>query len=188
MPKDTSIASSSKSPDSNVVPTLDSALDTNDLNLFYTASVHFLKKRLEEKTNNTTTKSERISQSCCDLQGRDTSSSSYNGLDSDLAFNRTSLSMHQILPFPKTHQGIFSRMVAAIRKYRRQLDVTEVNSNVSKIASKLSPRCERFDKGRSSCLVAIQEESDESVKNGARRVRNVNNDATENNVCKRVNR
>ncbi|CAF4785663.1 unnamed protein product [Pieris macdunnoughi] len=135
------VASCSKSTDDAVDPAI------KDCNLFYTASVHFLKKRLEEKAQ-----TEQGTQSCCDFTSH----------------LKESLSFDQILPYPKPRKGIFSRVMGVFRKYKR--DVSKANFNST---------CECT--GHSS-LVPIEEESDESVKTGARS----HNDIT--GYIKRVNR
>ncbi|CAH4013849.1 unnamed protein product [Pieris brassicae] len=98
------VASCSKSTDDAVDPA------TKDYNLFYTASVHFLKKRLEEKAQ-----TEQGTQSCCDF-------TSHTHLKASLSFD-------QILPYPKPRKGIFSRVMGVFRKYKR--DVCKINFNAT---------------------------------------------------------
>lgn len=160
--------SPTKSPQLEPV-SLDAALAKPDDNeLFYTASVHFLQKRLQEKSHKITQKP--TSQSCCNLNSsrdkqqllgeKDQTDLSFNTLNADSG----SLPMHQLLPFPKSKKdSIFTRVKNTFRKYRQRLEVNYtgvVDDAESKTISSFKfPRCERFHKTpHSSVLLQISEE------------------------------
>lgn len=147
----------------------------DDEELFYSASLHFLKKRLHEKTH--TSKPREFTQSCCSLSRASESSAqpftrnkveaSNSGISPQTTVE-SSLSMHQVLPFPKSNkEGFFNRMKNTFRKYRQSFSMSEANSSeeleISKSISNFKfPRCQRFSTARSSSLVQIAEEkSDE---------------------------
>lgn len=150
-------------------PSLDAALaKPDDKELFYTASVHFLQKRLQEKSHKIP--STPTSQSCCNLNSnrdknqligqRDQTDLNFNILNAD----SNPLPMHQLLPFPKSKKdSLFTRVKNTFRKYRQHLEVnytSVVDDAESKSISNFKfPRCERFHKTpHSSVLVQISEE------------------------------
>ncbi|CAH0700398.1 unnamed protein product [Spodoptera exigua] len=162
---------------------LDVALSKpDDELLFYTASVHFLRKRLEEKSHRPP-KPQEATRSCCNLSrppAPHLSSSSVHKiakikLDHDsLVGEGPSLSMQQVLPFPKSNEnGFLTRLRNTFRRFRRPADVTEQQSEESdtkSISNFKFPRCSRLRNPHSSCLVEISEEnSKESI--GAPNVR-----------------
>lgn len=150
-------------------PSLDAAFaKPDDKELFYTASVHFLQKRLQEKSHKIASKP--TSQSCCNLNSsgeihqlldqKDRTDLSFNILNAD----SNALPMHQLLPFPKSKRdSLFTRVKNTFRKYRQRLEVnyTSVVDDVeSKSISNFKfPRCERFHKTpHSAVLLQISEE------------------------------
>lgn len=157
-------------------PSLDAALaKPDDKELFYTASVHFLQKRLQEKSHKIGSKP--TSQSCCNLNSTidkyqlvgqwDQTDLSFNILNAD----SSPLPMHQLLPFPKSKKdGLFTRVKNTFRKYRQRLEVnytSVVDDAESKSISNFKfPRCQRFHKTpRASVLLQISEEqTDDSSK------------------------
>lgn len=153
-------------------PSLDAAFaKPDDKELFYTASVHFLQKRLQEKSHKIATKP--ISQSCCNLNSggdkyqlagqKDPTDLSLNIVNSD----SNALPMHQLLPFPKSKKdSLFTRVKNTFRKYRQRWEVnytSVVDDAESKSISNFKfPRCERFHKTpHSSVLLQISEEQTE---------------------------
>lgn len=150
-------------------PSLDAALaKPDDKELFYTASVHFLQKRLQEKSHKITSKP--ISQSCCNLNSSTENHQLVSQKDkTDLSFDILNadtdpLPMHQLLPFPKSKKdSLFTRVKNTFRKYRQRLEVnytSAVDDAESKNISNFKfPRCERFHKTpHSSVLLQISEE------------------------------
>lgn len=147
----------------------------DDKELFYTASLHFLNKRLQEKTRHSGSK--EFSQSCCSLSLKDSKPvvREFTALESEHNSERateSSLSMQQVLPFPKSSkEGFFNRMKNTFRKYRQTFSMCEANSSeeleISKSISNFKfPRCKRSGTAHSSSLVQIAEEkSDECVYN-----------------------
>lgn len=159
----------SSNPDSEASNSLDVALTKpDDEQLFYTASVHFLLKRLEEKSHKP--KQREATQSCCNLSRPSTSAdSSIQLTDSIKQYSKppiaegSSLSMHQVLPFPKSSRdGYFARFKNMFRKYMRvDSDVDEITieePETKSISNFKFPRCTRLSKIRSSHLVEIIEE------------------------------
>lgn len=157
-------------------PSLDAALaKPDDKELFYTASVHFLQKRLQEKSHKITSKP--TSQSCCNLNSaRDNYQTLGQKDQTDLSFNilntdNNPLPMHQLLPFPKSKKdSLFTRVKNTFRKYRQRLEVnytSVVDDAESKSISNFKfPRCERFHKTlHSSVLLQISEEQTEECSN-----------------------
>uniref|UniRef100_A0A2A4J4J2 Uncharacterized protein n=1 Tax=Heliothis virescens TaxID=7102 RepID=A0A2A4J4J2_HELVI len=160
-----------RSPDSATSDSLDVALaKPDDEQLFYTASVHFLRKRLEEKSHRPA-KTQEATQSCCNLSRQivnHRSSNVHKNPKIDLDYSsptgeRRSLSMHQVLPFPKSNKdGFFARLRNTFRKFRRPVDVTEQHTEESEtknISNFKFPRCARLRNPHSSFLVRISEES-----------------------------
>lgn len=150
-------------------PSLDAAFaKPDDKDLFYTASVHFLQKRLQEKSHKIASKP--TSQSCCNLNSsrdkcqhlgeKDKKDLSFNSLNAD----SDPLPMHQLLPFPKSKKdSLFTRVKNTFRKYRQRLEVnytSVVDDAESRSISNFKfPRCERFHKTpHSSVLLQISEE------------------------------
>ncbi|CAG9566647.1 unnamed protein product [Danaus chrysippus] len=154
MQEDDQVTSCSRNinPDSN--PSLDVALSKpEDIELFYAASVHFLKTRLQEKTNIKETGSS--TKSCCDLAKPLDKSPSNRNLEEP-----SSLSMHQILPFPKTNKESFlSRILGSFWKHRKGND----SKNSAKKSLNNKPnydllRCNHLSKIHCSNLNPISEE------------------------------
>ncbi|CAH2240574.1 jg21048 [Pararge aegeria aegeria] len=177
MQENQSLTSCSKNTCSKTSHSLDSALakPVNE-ELFYTASVHFLKKRLQDKIHFTLVNSEsgQTSQSCCNLSSI---SENHSAFSEDQRKNQShleiqensaqcatkSLSMHQILPFPKSNKECFiARIMNSLRKYKRCANIPENKTDDIELFKTRSnykfPRCELLNKGRSSCLKAISEE------------------------------
>ncbi|KAG6463727.1 hypothetical protein O3G_MSEX014047 [Manduca sexta] len=166
--------------------TLDLALaKPEDEQQFYTASVHFLTERLRERSQSPRTKSNEKSQSCCCLTGvpfatLQTRLDKKNPLNivPDSESIAPSLSMHQILPFPKSNRdSFFTRLRNTFRKYRRTANISESNvpdeSDTSKYISNFKfPWCERVGRSHhSSDLLRISEEnSAENMKVNMKRV------------------
>lgn len=149
---------------------LDVALSKpDDEQLFYTASVHFLRKRLEEKSNRQL-KPQDATQSCCNLtrpvSHRDTNVHKTSKLELVNCPPREqiqSLSMSQVLPFPKSNKdGFFARLMNTFRKTRRPDEVTVQNieeSESKNISNFKFPRVSRLRHPHSSCLLKISEEN-----------------------------
>ncbi|PZC81178.1 hypothetical protein B5X24_HaOG213279 [Helicoverpa armigera] len=165
-----------RSPDSATSDCLDVALaKPDDEQLFYTASVHFLRKRLEEKCHRPA-RTQEATQSCCNLSipiANRPSSNVHKSSKIDLEFfspgERRSLSMHQVLPFPKSSKdGFFARLKNTFRKFRRPADVAEQTTEESEtknISNFKFPRCARLRNPHSSFLVQISEEtSNENIR------------------------
>lgn len=146
-----------------------------DDELFYTASVHFLKKRLQDKTDHVAPK--ETSQSCCNLTSipavtkHKPVKTSRTELVFDFPTDSSSLPMQTLLPFPKSNkESFFTRVKNTFCKYRQRVDMSNTNhaddSETKFISNFKFPRCERISKcPRSSCLVEISEEnSNESMK------------------------
>lgn len=163
-------------------PSLDAVLaKSDDKELFYTASVHFLQKRLQEKSHKLA--SQPVSRSCCNLNNNE---DKYHKIkliqsdQSDLSFDSINaesdpLSMHQLLPFPKSRkESLITRLMNTFRKHRQHLerlnDAAVMDDTESKSISNFKfPRCERFHKiSPSSGLLQISEEhSDVSSKHSS---------------------
>uniref|UniRef100_A0A2H1WXN1 SFRICE_039220 n=1 Tax=Spodoptera frugiperda TaxID=7108 RepID=A0A2H1WXN1_SPOFR len=145
--------------------------------LFYTASVHFLRKRLEEKSHQPS-KPQEATQSCCNLSRPPvphlSSSSLHKIAKIELDHHSPvgegpSLSMQQVLPFPKSNEnGFLTRLMNTFRKFRRPAEVTEQQTeepDTKNISNFKFPRCSRLRNPRSSCLVEISEEnSNENIR------------------------
>ncbi|CAH0726039.1 unnamed protein product, partial [Brenthis ino] len=149
------LTSGSKKTEANIQPSLDVALTKpDDVELFYTASVQFLQKRLQEKSLVAPTKSQRNTKSCCNLSS---SSNSQRVID-----KHTALSMHEILPFPKSNgESFFSRILNSFRKFSTQIipdSNTEDLEMVNTRSNYKFPRCEKDNKGHSSYLNVISED------------------------------
>lgn len=145
-----------------------------DEKLLYTASVNFLKKRLEDKTVSFPHKQKEVSKSCCSIvtyaenktrnSAREQSLHSSQSEESD-SIDETSLSMHQVLPFPKTNKAsFFTRLKNNFRKYRRTASLTEYenadDTESSKFISNFKfPRCDQLSSAHSSWLFQINEEN-----------------------------
>lgn len=162
-------------------PSIDVALvRPGDEELFYTASVHFLKKRLQEKTDHIISK--EISQSCCNLRVHAATKpkprkASRTELGVDFAKDACALPMHALLPFPRSNKdSFFSRVKNTFRKFRQRLDMSDTSHaddfDIKCISNFKFPRCQRLSKRpRSSCLVEISEEnSNESMKCSSTRI------------------
>lgn len=160
----------SRPPDSAASDPIDVALSRpDDQQLFYTASVHFLQKRLEEKSNRLL-KPQDATQSCCNLTRPVVNKHNNNvlkiskvDLESPPKGAMPSLSMNQVLPFPKSNKdGFFARLKNTFRKTRRPADVTVQGSEEldnKNISNFKFPRCSRLRHPHSSCLLQISEES-----------------------------
>ncbi|CAB3230639.1 unnamed protein product [Arctia plantaginis] len=168
----------SSNPDSEASNSLDVALTKpDDEQLFYTASVHFLLKRLEEKSHKP--KHREATQSCCNLSRPTTSANSYIQLTDSIKQHYkppiaegSSLSMQQVLPFPKSSRdGYFARLKNMFRKYMRSdSDVNETTieeSETKPISNFKFPRCARLSNIRSSHLVEIIEEKSHETISGS---------------------
>ncbi|CAD0195970.1 unnamed protein product [Chrysodeixis includens] len=164
------------SSDSETSDCLDVALTKpEDEQLFYTASVHFLRKRLEEKRHELP-KPQETTRSCCNLtRPIDFKHSIVNkpqkkGLErSSHVGEGPSLSMHQVLPFPKSSKdSFFTRVKESLRKFRRPVDVNNPNPEETEtqyISNYKFPRCARLRNLYSTGLVEISEEkSNENIK------------------------
>lgn len=136
---------------------------------FYTASLVFLKKKLEEKSN-TDRDSQNTSQSCCTLSVPENlellpKKTLLTETDSEpLQITGSSLSMHQILPFPKSHNRFFSRLKNTFRKYRSFFGMGDSKPNelgaFNPSPNLKFPRSERMHKTLyTSPLVEISEEA-----------------------------
>lgn len=152
-------------------PSLDAALaKPDDKELFYTASVHFLQKRLQEKSHKIASKP--VSRSCCNLNSSEDKYRQLKLIQSDqtdlsidiLNAESNPLPMHQLLPFPKSRKdSLFTRFLNTIRKYRQCLELnyaTVVDDAEAKSISNFKfPRCERFHKAPPApVLLQISEE------------------------------
>lgn len=155
---------------------LDALSKPEDEQLFYTASVHFLRKRLEEKSNRPS-KPQDATQSCCNLTRqvathRNTNVHKISRLELNNCPARVeipSLSMNQVLPFPKSNkEGFFARLRNTFRKTKPPAEVTVQNieeSETKNISNFKFPRCSRLRHPQSSCLLQITEEtSNENVR------------------------
>ncbi|XP_075991672.1 uncharacterized protein LOC142986997 [Anticarsia gemmatalis] len=161
----------SRSPKRETSNSLDVALSKpDDEQLFYTASVHFLRKRLEEKKHRPSNPRD-ATQSCCNLRKPSTSESnctvSENAgekIESNTQIGKgSSLAMHQVLPFPKSSKdGFFARLKSTFQKYMRSdNDLAEPNRDEPEtkcISNFKFPRCARLSQRHSSCLFKITEE------------------------------
>lgn len=159
----------SRSPDSETSDALDVALTKpEDEQLFYTASVHFLRKRLEEKSHKPL-KPQEATQSCCNLSRsikRNSNVHKVSKLDVDCSSQigeGPSLSMHQVLPFPKSSKdGFFTRLRNTFWKFRRSAvtgpNTDEESAETKHISNFKFPRCSRLSNLHTSCLVQISEE------------------------------
>lgn len=166
----------SRSPESETSDSLDVALTKpDDEQLFYTASVHFLRKRLEEKKVHKTSNPTEATQSCCNLS-KPTTSACYPVLikepphleSSSRIVEEPSLSMQQVLPFPKSRRdSFFARLKNTFRKYMRPDNDVTVPSTEEPDARHISnfkfPRCSRLSNPHSSCLVEISEERSSEI-------------------------
>lgn len=183
MPRYNTEKAQSRNTGKDLVTPLDEALaKPDDEQLFYTASLHFLNKKLQEKTHlpiGAFGRTRLTSQSCYQLTRIQTDAipatskiccTSVN--DDSPRVRGPSLSMHQLLPFPKSNKDtFFARLKKRFRKYCRSFDISETNNahdadNPKHISNFKFPRCARRTKDlRPSCLVEISEEtSNENVK------------------------
>lgn len=170
MPRNLPLTSSSKNTETTSSNPLDFALAKPDNEeLFYTASVHFLQKRLQDKAQSLiASESRHISHSCCNLRKNSENPLAFTQEKPDSRENlstqsSTSLSMHQILPFPKSNkESVVARIMNSLRKYKRRNNIPEDKTDDLELFKPRSnykfPRCERLNKGHSSCLKAISEE------------------------------
>lgn len=118
--------------------------------LFYTASVNFLRKLLEEKSKIEYAKSV----SCCNILQADNSTSNDISLNAS-PWKSSKLSMQQVLPSPKSNkESFFMRLKNSFRKYRRTVDLckSELNSENEFISNFKFP-CERFSNMHTSYLL-----------------------------------
>ncbi|CAG9784214.1 unnamed protein product [Diatraea saccharalis] len=140
---------------------------------FYTASLQFLEKRLQEKTHNSTPKSNNISLCCSNLLKTGTQESKGDTIQKnfDELPSGSPLSIHQLLPFPKTSkESFFSRLKNTFRKYQRNFSMAESNTaeelEVSKSISDFKlPVYVKTRCVQSSCLVQIKEENSKEYLN-----------------------
>lgn len=164
-------------------PPLEVLLDkSDDEELFYTASLHFLQQRLQEKHSNP----QETSQSCCDIIASANKSqrlclqrkiSKLNVNREDLEADTRMLTMHEVLPFPKSKKdGLITKIKNTLRLRRSNAtagdDTSEGSEPPATISSNFKfPRCERLKKGQnSSCLFQITEdESKEGVNKSKRK-------------------
>ncbi|KAJ0182044.1 hypothetical protein K1T71_002766 [Dendrolimus kikuchii] len=179
-----------ESTDCDIPVSLDAALSQpENEELFYTASVHFLRKRLEGKSNSPQSKQDYASatQSCYSLSNQSFNNQCYDNFTKSRSSLRvkesetaveSSLSMHQVLPFPKSNkEGFFTRLKSTVRKCSSYLKIfdfddiqntrlKEESESLSPISNFKLPHCERPGKVTlSSSLVKICEErSDECIK------------------------
>ncbi|CAK1544171.1 unnamed protein product [Leptosia nina] len=133
------IASCSRGPDPEEQS--NSELNT-DFNLFYTASLQFLRNRLQEKA--ITARQREETQSCCNLQIPEWSRNYV-----DFRGNK-SLSLNEILPYPKSKKSFLSRLINLVKKYKRGRETRISEEN--EVAKENSPN------GHSFCLLPILEE------------------------------
>lgn len=131
-----------------------------DYALFYSASVHFLKRRLKEKTERSAIKPQPKSLSCCNLPRK------HNSIQEDQIINRQKpkLSMEEVLPYPKSSKdGFFTRLRNSFRKYRRNVDFTEtvpIEEDSSNFISNFKfSKCDSIVNYHSSCQLQTCEES-----------------------------
>ncbi|CAH2104389.1 unnamed protein product [Euphydryas editha] len=127
----------------------------DDVELFYTASLHFLKQRLNEKKVVISAESNQTTQ-CKQSSENPQTSTTTPGLKS--------LSMHQILPYPKSKRESFlARVMNSFRKYRKYNDIAENRTDDIEMLNTISnykfQHCERFSQVYSSHLKAISEEA-----------------------------
>lgn len=172
MSRNLPLTSCSKTTETTSRSPLDYALAKPDNEeLFYTASVHFLKKRLQDKTQSLiAVESRHTSHSCCNLRRDPENPLAINVEGEQPNFREhlstqssTSLSMHQILPFPKSNkESVVARIMNSLRKYKRRNNIPEDKTDDLELFKPRSnykfPRCERLNKGHSSRLKAISEE------------------------------
>lgn len=149
------LTNSSKNEEENSGLLLDVALTKpDDVGLFYTASVHFLQKRLEEKALSTKTKSQPNLEIC------NIKKASHNS-PRHLQNRQITLPMHEILPFPKSSkEGFISRIMKSFRKFKVQNIANHNDDEVEMVQIKSNykfPQCGRH-KNHSSCLNAISED------------------------------
>lgn len=147
----------------------------DDVELFYTASLHFLKQRLNEKLlsgsieSDQTTKGEQSSEN----------------LQTSTKERLKSLSMHEILPYPKSKRESFlARVMNSFRKYRNYNDIAENKTDDIEVLNSMSNckllNCERFSKVYSSHLKSITEEASNKYKDFQNKKCNKNTKTHEN--------
>ncbi|KPJ12266.1 hypothetical protein RR48_11522 [Papilio machaon] len=139
---------------------------------FYTASLHFLKERLQEKNRNVSP-GQKTTQSCCNLNIIENDLPTLRKTQSKLKFGfdlpmkpEYSLDMNKVLPFPKpksTKDSFLTRLTNRFRKYRRSFVATDdsetEDGEMTNYSSFKFPRCERLHKYiDSSRLFNITEE------------------------------
>nr|XP_053600202.1 uncharacterized protein LOC128669401 isoform X2 [Plodia interpunctella] len=98
---------------------------------FFAASVHFLRKRLHEKKCRVDLNAQATSQSCACLHGDLLRPDASKTVEGSLAVDieppipiGKSLSMLQVLPFPKSSKyGFFARLKNTFKKYRSYYDM-----------------------------------------------------------------
>lgn len=126
---------------------------------FYTASLHFLKERLQEKNRNVSL-GQKTTQSCCNLNTIENDLATLRKTQSKLKFGfdlqfepEYSLDMNKVLPFPKpksTKDSFLTRLANRFRKYRRSFVATDDETEECEITKNYSsfkfPRCERLHK------------------------------------------
>lgn len=148
----------------------------DDVELFYTASLHFLKQRLNEKL---------LSGSIESHQTTKGEQSSENLQTSTKEQRLKSLSMHEILPYPKSKRVSFlARVMNSFRKHRKYNDIAENKTDDIGVLSTTSncklPNCERFSKVYSSHLKSITEETSNKYKDFQNKKCNKNTKTHEN--------
>lgn len=160
-----------------------------DIQLFYTASVHFLRKKLLEKSRRTPMLSNAGTQSCSKpetISRASTGASSRFFKSSNLILCRkasrtiivvtppssppSSLSMNQVLPFPKYGSSFFSRLLKWGSNRQFELDDrVELKNGDKNESSKISnfkfPRCERTTRLSKSLYTPSSNNSKETCKN-----------------------
>lgn len=121
---------------------------------FYTASVQFLKKRLQEKANPPSDRIQNSTQSCCSLNVKSEPipkpSCKAPHLDSEPI--QPSLSMHQVLPFPKSNrESFFTRLKNSFRKLQTSNFATSTkkassseSSNTMAVSHFKFPQCRKL--------------------------------------------
>ncbi|CAG9098158.1 unnamed protein product [Plutella xylostella] len=155
---------------------LDEALSKpDDEELFYTASLHFLRRRLEDRSS----EQHRSTQSCCNLSTTTSSPKlqpaargfEYPGVLTEWPL----LPMNQVLPFPKcSNMSFFNRLKKTFRIFRRSGDITMSSRDLPADSTSLQashfkfPRCERpRTTHRKSDLERIGEEKSDETRSEA---------------------
>lgn len=137
-----------------------------DEQLFYSASVQFLRKQLEYKSHHQLPKETVSTQSYCSINkpvqiSSDRESYHKNSIES-------SLSMRQVLPFPKTNKiNFFLRLKNTFKKFylkSSSFDTEDDDTGTSNISNFKFPRCEQCDGLHSSCLKNAYKENCKTYK------------------------